>query len=98
MHDPKSFLSNHFNQEHMKTAYAHHVDPDDSIYQGAKEFQKILTKISSPYEKNFIFQYHKELNTKVLHYRRLELSLGENAQKQLVEKGAQKPKPITSSI
>ena len=98
MHDPKSFLSNHFNQEHIKTAYAHHVDPDDSIYQGANAFFEFVRRISSPNEKNFIFQYQGELKTKVLHYRILKLSLEKKAHKQLVEKEAQKSKAITSSM
>ena len=77
MHDAKSFLDNHFNQENMKTTYSHQVDPDDSIYQGANAFSEVVTSISSLDEKNFIFQYQWELNTKVFHYRSLELSVEE---------------------
>ena len=57
MHDPMSFLTNHFTQEHMKTGYSHQKDPDDSIYQGAKEFSEVVTNITTPNEKSFIFQY-----------------------------------------
>ena len=56
MHDPKSFLANHFNQEHMKTTYAHQMDPNDFIYQGANDFSEVVIRISSLDEKNFIFQ------------------------------------------
>ena len=86
MHDPKSFLANHFTQEHMKTAYTHQKDPDDSIYQGSNDFLEVIRRINFPSEKKFIFQYQQELKTKVLHYKKLELTIKENEQKQLVEK------------
>ena len=86
MHDPKSFLVNHFTQEHMKTCYTHQKDPNDSIYQGDKDFSEVVRRITSPDEKRFIFQHQHEIQSKVLHYIKLELTVEEKAQKQLVEK------------
>ena len=77
MHDTKSFLASHFTQEHMKTSYAHQMDHDDSIYQGANAFSKVVRRISSHYEKNFIFQYQDDVKNKVIHYRKLLLELEE---------------------
>ena len=82
----------------MNTAYSYQVDPVDSICQGVNDFSQVLSKISSPDENNFIFQCKWELKTKVIHYRRLDLSLEEKAPKQLVEKEAKKSKSSTSSM
>ena len=77
MHDPKSFLENHFTEEHMKTAYTHQKDPDDSIYQGGNDFSKVASIITSLDENKIIFHYQRELKAKVLHYRKLELIVEE---------------------
>ena len=57
MHDPNSFLSNHFTQENMKTAYTPQKDPNDYIYQGVNDFSEVVRRINSLDEKSFIFQY-----------------------------------------
>ena len=66
MHDPKSFLVNHFTQEHMKSSYVHQTTPDDSIYHGVDSFFEVLNMNSSEDEKRFIFQYQQEVKAKVL--------------------------------
>ena len=78
----------HFIQEHMKTTYTHQKDPDDSIYQGSNYFSEVLSIITSPNEKIFIFQYQEEMKTKVPHCKKLDLTVEEKAQKKLVEKEA----------
>ena len=54
-----------------------------------------MNRTSSLKENNFIFQYQKELKTKVLHYINLELLIEERNHKQLVEKEAQKAQANT---
>ena len=72
----------------MKTSYAHQKALDDSIYQGGNEFSKVVRIIPSPQEKIFIFEYQKDLKTIVLHYRKIQLTLEENAKKQSAEREA----------
>ena len=90
MHDPKSFLANHFTQEHTRSSYVHQTNPNDSFYQGVIIFSEVLNKTYSQDEKIFIYQYQQDLNSKLLKYRKLELSLQEKAHKNLVQKETQK--------
>ena len=69
MHDPKSWLANHFEHEHTKFPYTHQDLPDDSIYRGAVDFSEVVGSITNPLEKSHIFQYQKDLNTSTLHFR-----------------------------
>ena len=45
-----------------------------------------MSRIPTPEEKTFVFQYQKDLKTKVLHFRQLQLTVEENLHKQAVEK------------
>ena len=63
----------------MKTSYSHQNDPDDSIYQGDKYFLEVMARITSLDEKGFFFQYQQELKTKVLHYKKLQLTVEEKS-------------------
>ena len=62
----------------MKIEYVHHEIPDDSIYSGANEFSEVVSRIPTPQEKTFIFQYQNELKTIVLHYMKFKLIVEEN--------------------
>ena len=75
-------------QEHMKVAYVHQEHPDDSIYKGEINFSKVVSRIPTHEDQTFIFQYQKYLNTRVLQFRQLQLTLEENVQKQNAKKEA----------
>ena len=62
----------------MKVAYVHQEHPDDSIYRGTIDLLEVLRNILTPEELTFIFQYQKELNTRVLHFRQIQLTVEEN--------------------
>ena len=55
------------------------------LYQGANNFLEVVIRFPFPHEKIFIFQYHNELKTKVLHYRKLQLNVEGNARKSSAE-------------
>ena len=67
MHDPKSYMSNLFVQEHAKFQYAHQDEPDDSIYRAANDFQEALSNIFNPNVKAHVLKYQKDLKDSVLH-------------------------------
>ena len=68
-------MANHFVQEHMKVTYIHEEQPDDSIYRGAINFSEVVSRIPTHKEQTFIFQYQKDMNTRVLYFRQLQLTL-----------------------
>ena len=74
-HDPKGFLDAHLKQNHIRNGYAHEYVPDDSIYQGVNTFSKVLARAKSKDEQSQILQYQRELKTKVLVYRKMELDI-----------------------
>ena len=78
MHDPKSYLANHFVQEHSKIQYTHENEPHDSIYREAIDSLEVLSRITGPNVKVHIFKYQKDLNISVLHFRQVKLALEEN--------------------
>ena len=55
MHDPKSWLANHFEDKHTKFPYAHQDLPDESIYRGVVYFSEVVGRIMNPLEKAHIF-------------------------------------------
>ena len=96
-HDPNSLVDNHFVKEHMEVSYVHREHMDDSFYRGEINFSSVVSRIPTPEEKTFVFQYQKDLKTKVLHFRQLQLTVEENVEKQVVEKEVKESLDSSSS-
>ena len=96
MHDPKSSLASHFVQEHARIQYAHQDELDDSIYREAIDFQEVLSSIVDPNFKARVFQYQKDLNIYVLHFKQVKLTLEENILRKNLEKEDKEQVTISS--
>ena len=79
------YLADVFAHEHLKFQYVHENEPDDSMFQGATNFQEEMGKITNPDTKSHLYQYQKDLKIRTLRERGDKLKIKQDLQKEKTE-------------
>ena len=85
MHDPVAYLVDLFSHEHVKFQYVHENDPDDSMFRGDTNFQEAIDKITNPETKSHLYQYQKDLKTRIVRERGDNLKIKQDLEKEKTE-------------
>ena len=81
----------------MNFTYVNQEHFDDSIYRGAIDFSEVVSRIPTPEEQTFIFQYQKDLKTRMLHFRQHQLNMEENVHNKNAEREVKESLASSSS-